>query len=183
MRPITLASLSAILLAGLVAGSVSAAKPIKSPTPLEPAEFRAGVTCDFAVRLESVGKPKSITFVRRDDALKVNSSGRIVTTITNLDTGASVTRDSSGPSHVSRNAAGHVVLRYGGATVFPLFDGDVTGRGLILFKGGTEFELGDDDFTVIRADLPVNVEDLCATLGQAAAGASAAGTSSAAAKR
>jgi hypothetical protein len=165
VRTITLASLSALLLAAALAGPAAAAKPIKEPTPLDPSEIPAGVTCDFAVRIESVGKPKSITFDRRDGALRVNSSGRIVSTITNVDTGASVTRDSSGPGRVSRNAAGHIVLRYGGATVFPLFDGDVTGRGLILFKGGTEFELGDDEFTVIRADLPVNVEDLCQTLG------------------
>ncbi len=165
MRTIAIASLSALLLAAALVGPAAAAKPIKEPMPIDPQDIPAGVTCDFAVRIESAGNPKSITFVRRDGAFVAHSSGHIVSTITNVDTGASVTRDSSGPVKVTQNAAGHIVLRYGGATVFTLFDGDVTGRGLILFKGGTEFELGDDDFTVIRADLPVNVEDLCQTLG------------------
>ena len=49
-------------------------------------EFLAGEVCDFAVRLENAGNPKAITFARRDGQFKQNLSGRIVTTVTNLDT-------------------------------------------------------------------------------------------------
>ena len=76
---------------------------------------------------------------------KVNLSGSLVEQLTNLDTGVSVVRQSSGPAKVSLNDAGHVVFRYGGASVLPFFDGDVTGRGLLYFKGGgAETEIGDD---------------------------------------
>ena len=166
MRSIGLASLTSLALLAALAAPVAAAPPTKEPIPTDPLEFAAGEVCDFPVLLENAGNPKAITFDRRDGQFKQNLSGRIVATVTNLDTGASVTRNSSGPGKVSINAAGHVVLRFGGASVFALFEGDVTGRGLVWMKGGgAEFEIGDDGFFYVRADFPKHVEDLCATLG------------------
>ena len=166
MRSIVLASLSALLLVVAAASPAMAKPPTKEPIPTDTQEFAAGEVCDFAVRLENEGKPKAITFDRKDGELKENLTGRIVATVTNIDTGASVTRNSSGPGKVSVNAAGHIVLRFGGASVFVLFEGDVTGRGLVWMKGGgAEFEIGDDGFFYVRADFPKHVEDLCATLG------------------
>ncbi len=166
MRSIGLASLASLALLAVLAAPVAAAPPTKEPSPIDPVEFLPGEVCDFAVRLENAGNPKAITFDRRDGQFKQNLSGRIVTTVINLDTGASVTRNSSGPGKISVNAAGHIVIRFGGASVLTFFDGDVTGRGLLYLKGGgAEFEIGDDGFFYIRAEFPKHVEDLCATLG------------------
>jgi hypothetical protein len=156
----------AALLVLMVAAPVSAKPPTKEPQSPVFDEFAAGDVCDFAVRVESLAsKAKSITFDRRDGALKVNLNGTLVERVTNLDTGASVIRQSSGPVKVSLNDAGHVVLDYGGASVLPFFDGDVIGRGLLYFKGGgAEAEIGDDGFFFVRVVFPPHVEDLCATL-------------------
>jgi len=156
----------AVLLVLAFAAPVSAAPPTKEPQGPVFDEFAAGDVCDFAVRVESLdSKAKAILFDRRDGALVVNLSGSLIEQITNLDTGASVIRQSSGPAKVSLNAAGHVVLKYGGASVLTFFDGDVTGRGLLYLKGGgAETEIGDDGFFFVRVDLPAHVEDLCATL-------------------
>jgi len=163
-RALTL--IPAVLLVLMAAGPVSATPPTKEPEPPVSDEFAAGDVCDFAIRVESLeSKAKTILFDRRDGALKVNLSGSLVEQITNLDTGASVIRQSSGPAKVSLNDAGHVVFKYGGASVLPFFDGDVTGRGLLYFKGGgAETEIGDDGFFFVRVEFPAHVEDLCATL-------------------
>ena len=93
------------LLVLLAAAPVSAAPPTKEPQPPVFDEFAAGDVCDFAIRVESLeSKAKSIAFDRRDGALKVNLSGSLVEQLTNLDTGASVVRQSSGPAKVSLNA-------------------------------------------------------------------------------
>jgi hypothetical protein len=166
VRSIGLASLATLVLVAAAAAPVLAAPPTKEPLPTDSSEFAAGEVCDFAVRIDYVGKPKAITFDRRDGQFKQNLSGHLVATVTNLDTGDSVTRNASGPGKITVNAAGHTVLRFNGASVFTLFEGDVTGRGLVYMKGGgAEFEIGDDGFFYVRADFPKHVEDLCATLG------------------
>ncbi len=163
-RALTL--IPAVLLVLMVAAPVSAKPPTKDPQGPVSTEFAAGEVCDFPVRQESLeSRAKTITFDRRDGAFKQNLSGTIVEQLTNLDTGASVIRRSSGPGKVSVNDAGHVVLTFGGASVLPFFDGDVIGRGLLYIKGGgAEAEIGDDGFFFVRVDLPPHVEDLCATL-------------------
>ena len=163
-RALTLIPAALLVLA--VASPASAAPPVKEPQGPILNEFAAGDVCDFPVRVESLqSKAKSITFDRRDGALKVNLSGALIERVTNLDTGASVIRQSSGPAKVSVNDAGHVVLTYGGASVLTFFDGDVIGRRLLYFKGGgAETEIGDDGFFFVRVAFPPHVEDLCATL-------------------
>jgi hypothetical protein len=145
---------------------VNAAPPTFEPQEPLTADFAAGEVCDFNVRVETLAiSSKSITFDRHDEAFRQILSGRIVLRIANAETGASVDRNSSGPGKVSINDAGHIVLRFGGSSVLPFFDGDVTGRGLFDVKGGgAEFEIGDDGFFFIRAVFPAHVEDLCATL-------------------
>jgi hypothetical protein len=161
-----LALFAAALLVLLLAAPASAAPPTKEPQSPVVNEFAPGDVCDFAVRQESlVSKAKTITFDRRDGAFGQNLSGAIIERVTNLDTGASIVLQSSGPAKVFVNDAGHIVLRYGGASVLPFFDGDVIGRGLLYFKGGgAETEIGDDGFFFVRVDFPAHVEDLCATL-------------------
>jgi hypothetical protein len=163
-RALTLVFASLLVL--LVAAPVSAATPTKEAQGPVLNEFAAGDVCDFAVRVESLEtNAKAITFDRRDGALKVNLSGSLVEQMTNLDTGKSIVRQSSGPAKVFQNDAGHIVLKYGGASVLPFFDGDVIGRGLLYFKGGGgETEIGDDGFFFVRVDFPSHVEDLCAAL-------------------
>lgn len=165
MRP-ALALISALFLALLAAAPVSAAPPSKEPQGSDPVEFAPGEVCDFGLRQEIVAtKAKTITFDRRDGAFEQNLSGLIVEKVTNLDTGASLVLQSSGPAKVFLNDVGHLVIRYGGASVLPFFDGDVTGRGLFSFVGGgAETELGDDFFFFIRVDFPPHVVDLCAAL-------------------
>jgi hypothetical protein len=76
-----------------------------------------------------------------------------------------VFRNSSGPGKISVNEAGHVVISFGGGSVLPFFDGDVTGRGLLFIKGGGAWgELDDDGVFFVRFLFPPHVEDLCATL-------------------
>ena len=148
------------------AAPASAAPPAHDPFAPLNVDFAAGEVCDFNLRLESTElKAKAITFDRHDGAFRQNLTGMIVQRATNLDTGASVTRNSSGPGRVSINAAGHVVISFGGASLLTFFEGDVTGRGLLYIKGGgAEFEIGGDGFFYVRADMPAHVEDVCATL-------------------
>jgi hypothetical protein len=145
---------------------VSAASPTHEPQAAPVQEFAAGEVCDFAVRLEAVENSARITtFDRHDGAFRQNLNGRIVLSVTNVETGESVVRNSSGPGRISINDAGRVVIRFGGSSVLSFFEGDVTGRALLyLTGGGAEFEIGDDGFFYVRADFPAHVEDLCATL-------------------
>ncbi len=167
MRSIGLASVTALILIAAVAAPVSANPPTKEPTPNGASDFDAGVVCDFPVRLDyPVFKAKLITFDRKDGQFRQNLSGHAVATVTNLATGASATRNSSGPGKVAINAAGHAVISINGGSVLAFFDGDAIGRGLLYLKGGGgELEIGDDGFYFVRVDLPQHVEDLCATLG------------------
>src|SRR5262249_60567131 len=125
MRP-ALALISALLLAALAAAPVSAKPPTKEPQGPVFAEFAAGEVCDFNLREESLdSRAKTITFDRRDGAFKQNLSGRLVERLTNLDTGASIVRNSSGPAKVFVNDVGHFVIKYGGSSVPPILDGRV----------------------------------------------------------
>jgi hypothetical protein len=129
-------------------------------------EFAAGEVCDFAVRVESTDiKAKAITFDRRDGTFVQNLNGKITQVATNLETGASVIRKSSGPGKFVVLDNGHAIIRFGGSSLLTFFDGDVTGRGLLYMTGGgAEFEIGDDGFFYVRAEFPAHVEDVCATL-------------------
>src|SRR4051794_9141549 len=99
-RALTL--IPAALLVLMVAAPVSAKPPTNEPQGPVFDEFAAGDVCDFALRVESLeSRAKSITFDRHDGALKVNLSGSLVEQVTDLDTGASVIRQSSGPAKVS----------------------------------------------------------------------------------
>lgn len=161
-----LALLAPLVMLVATVGPVSAAPPTHEPNEPFLAEYAAGEVCDFPLRLESTEiNAKVITFDRRDGAFRQNLNGRIVQRATNLDTGVSVIRKSSGPGKVSINDAGHMVLRFGGSSLLTFFDGDVTGSGLLyLTGGGAEFEIGDDGFFYVRAVFPAHVEDVCAIL-------------------
>jgi hypothetical protein len=154
------------LLLLLSAVPVTGAQPVKEYLTPSDAVFAAREVCPFAIRLHPEEfDAKTISFVRRDDRFRVIESGRIVMRSTNLKTGASVVRNSSGPAKYSINAAGHLVLSLGGSSVLPFFAEDVTGAGLLYITGKAEFELDADQRFFIRADLPGNVENLCDTLG------------------
>jgi hypothetical protein len=165
MRP-ALALISGLLLTLLMATPVSAAPPTKEPQGPAAADYAAGEVCDFNLRQETVATmAKTITFDRRDGAFRQNLSGMIIERVTNLDTGASLVLQSSGPAQVFVNDVGHIVLKFGGASVLPFFNGDVTGRGLLYFRGGgAETELDDNGFFFVRVVFPPHVEDLCAAL-------------------
>lgn len=158
--------LAPIVLVLVLASPVSAAPPTKEPQQAFSVDFAPGEVCAFAVRQETTEiSAKTITFDRHDGAFRQALSGRIVERITNLETGASVIRKSSGPAKVSINAAGHLEIKFGGSSVVPFFEGDVTGATLLYITGGgATAEVGDDGFFFIRVDLPAHVEDLCATL-------------------
>lgn len=163
-RALTFIAPLALLLAAV--SPAAAAPPTREDQQPFSFDYAAGEVCDFDLRVETVViTSKTVTFSRHDGAFRQISTGHIVERVTNLDTAASLTLDSSGPAKVTINAAGHVVLSFGGASVLPFFDGDVTGRGLLLIKGGgAEFEIGDDGFFFVRADMPAHVVDLCAAL-------------------
>ena len=109
-----LALVTSFLLLLLAAAPASAAPPTREPFAPLVAEYPAGEVCDFDLLVESTElKAKAITFDRRDGAFRQNLTGRIVQRATNLETGASVTRNSSGPGKVSINDAGHVVIGFG----------------------------------------------------------------------
>jgi len=157
--------IAALVLMSAAASPAAAAPPTREDQEPFSFDYAAGEVCDFDLRVESVIiNARTITFARHDGAFRQLASGHIVERVTNLDTTASLTLNSSGPAKVTINAAGHVVLSFGGASVLPFFDGDVTGRGLLLKGGGAEFEIGDDGFFFVRADMPAHVVDLCAAL-------------------
>ena len=111
----------AVMLLLVLAVPVSAAKPDKQYLP-GGAVFDAGVVCPFAISLENDrSKLKSIVFNRRDGRYRENQSGQLFIRVTNLETGQSVVRQSSGPAKFSVNDAGHLVITLGGSSLFPFY--------------------------------------------------------------
>ena len=158
MRSIGLASLASLGLLAVLAAPVAAAPPTKEPSPIDPVEFlqARSVTSPSGSRTPATRRrSRSPDGTASSSRTSAAGSSRPSPTWTR----ASVTRNSSGPGKLSVNAAGHLVIRFGGASVLPFFDGDVTGRGLLYLKGGgAEFEIGDDGFFYIRAEFPKHVE-------------------------
>ncbi|MFL5777550.1 MAG: hypothetical protein ACJ761_01285 [Chloroflexota bacterium] len=141
-----------------------AAKPEKAARSADSATFAAGDVCDFPLRLDYPdARLHAIVFDRRDGAFRENVGGRLVARATNLSTGASVTRNSSGPARLWVASDGQLVVRYGGSSLFPFFDGDAGGPGVLYTTGPLVLHIGDDGF-IASVKLPNNVEDVCATL-------------------
>ena len=155
------------MLGVLLSAQVAAAKPpSREPFIQEPIEFAAGEVCpDFAVRFENVRGGQTLTTFSNG---VVRITGSLWTRVTNLDTGASVTVNSSEPATLTPNSDGTLTLKAAGPLLLFFFPGELgAGRaGAILSTTGLVTERVTADFShIISFSHPHGTtEDLCQTL-------------------
>jgi hypothetical protein len=98
-------------------------KPTRSPFPLEPIEFPAGVVCSFALAIEIVvNQDVATTFPPTPNGDVVQLvTGRVVVRYTNVSTGTSITENLSGPARFTVHADGSLTIELWGPQGFPDF--------------------------------------------------------------
>jgi hypothetical protein len=156
---------SALLVVVLSAQVAAAKAPSREPVIQDPVTFRAGDVCSFAVHLENVrGGQTQTTYANG----LVRFTGSLWTRVTNLETGKSITINSSGPATLTTNSDGTVTVKATGPTLFFFFAGDLgPGRdGALLRMTGLVVEVVSADFMhLISFTHPHGTtEDLCRTL-------------------
>jgi hypothetical protein len=134
-------ALLAISFAGVFAtvapAAASAAPPTNIPSTPQTYFFPAGMVCSFNLQAAE-GPNQEVTRIYSSG--RVSVTGQYKVTLTNMDTGASMLVNASGPFHISADG----VLRETGRQLFLLFPGDFSGPGLFMFTG-TVYPTRDDE--------------------------------------
>jgi hypothetical protein len=164
-------TLRAFVIAGLavlvLAPSANAVKPLIEPFVNQPASFPAGVVCaDFGVDLTiDVDAQTSKTFFDREgNPVRQLVTGRLVLTVTNADTGQSLTTRLGDAIHVIINADGSVTVIGTGNVLLFWFPTDVpAGPSATLYSGRIAFTVSP---TGVGNFLSANGKavDICAAL-------------------
>ena len=164
-----------VILIGLV-GLVSAAVPASANAPVRTFLTTSPMTlqgfCPFPVHTQDrvKGAPVRETdfFDHAGNLIRVVQQGSLITTVTNLDTGKSVTVRNSGTTRVSFNSDGSITLRQTGWDITG-DQGVLTGHafltataGRVVAVGVPDSATGFIDFTSVHQT--GNVIDLCAAL-------------------
>ena len=137
--------------------------------PIDPFGFAAGEVCDFDLEIAIVlDTGHTITFPESDGSQRVILGGNLVTTVTNLETDASVTLNISGPG--KQLFHGDVLsISGGGPWLIWTFPGDAGGAGIWYTKGYVALEIDLNSGAVPSISLPHNSIDVCQLLGGHAA--------------
>jgi len=128
-------------------------------------DFEAGLVCDFAVRWDFVaGGNEFIYPVTPDGDQVIRQVGAIShATITNLDTGRSVTVRGGARLEYVFHADGTVDVTARGIVAAAYFAGDGVGPSMFLFRGNLR-DRADATFTLTAHEFRGNATDLCAAL-------------------
>jgi hypothetical protein len=156
----------ATALAAVLAGSATAAKPIRGPA-LGPGSFTfpAGVVCPFAVLAEEVENRQTETIF--SDGTVVYT-GFFLTRIVNLENDEEITLVSGGPARLSQEGA-NTRLSTQGPIIFFFFPGDAgpgdpsVGR-TYIFYGNTSTLADSATFAFLSFSYKGRAIDLCARL-------------------
>lgn len=161
-------SLSLLLALGalaILASPVAAQRPERVFLEAEDFELPAGLVCDFTVRIEFVVNNEYGLFfpTAGDGTAKMRVTGHLVQRIVNVDTNESIVVNVSGPGDTITAADGSFTIRARGRSSIWMFPGEPHGPGLWLTTGPLRMEF-DAAGNLLRADLPANVQDICALL-------------------
>ena len=137
------------------------------PTVLDE-DFLAG-TCDFRVELvDSSTNGKVMLFPMAEDGSQlIRSTGGYVSTLTNLDTGASMEIHYYSKIDFDVQADGTQHIRSSGSVFVYVYEGDVLSAfdpGLYLVTGSMRSVVGPDGFALGPEQVRGKVLDLCAAL-------------------
>jgi hypothetical protein len=130
------------------------------------ATFEAGELCAFTTELQRIGGNKLLTTY---DNGRFHATGRVVTQVTNLDTGASTTLEINGNYDEVPQADGGSVAHAGGTFAYQFFAGDAgpgdpsTGR-IWQFRGNVVMTF-DPSGAVASFSSTGTSRDICAMIG------------------
>lgn len=149
---------SAVVLAGTAV--LAAQKPVKAPFPYDPFDFPAGVVCPFEVHIQGGGRQNIIGFPGRE---MIVGSGDV--TVTNADTGASITLDSAGNFRTETSPDASIQMIASGNALFFLLPGDTGGPGLFHSLGRVVMEYDLPTDTVTSIDAHGRLTNVCSAIG------------------
>ena len=137
------------------------------PTILDE-DFFAG-TCDFRMELvDQSTNSKLLVFPPESDGSQLTrSTGGYVSTVTNLDTGASITVGYYAKIDFDAQADGSQVIQTSGAVLVYVWEGDdlsVFDPGLYLVTGSIHSIVGPDGFALEPERVKGKIVDLCDAL-------------------
>jgi hypothetical protein len=162
VRSKRLLSLLAATLMLAVPAAADAARPERVPPPDELADdtFDAGVVCPFTLRYQELVNKETTTLVSET---RLRVTGAYKGRFTNVDTGASIVVNASGPQFFTLDGdIVHAVLP--GPQVFLLFDTDADGPGAFLARGRSTATRDLTTGAITELHLGGTVTDLCAAL-------------------
>lgn len=159
-RVLWVAGLATTLLLGAAAPAVMAGKPSREPLIYPPTiDIAAGDSCDFAVRIDVLVNGEWNTTFTGPKGVRTHTSGRLIVRVNNVETGANVTLNISGPGlYVPHDDGTATSYFYGsGLTWFP--------GTLAVFNGPATLELAPDGSTISFGGVHGPLRDLCVELG------------------
>ncbi len=166
-------ALLAALGLALTLAAPAAAKGKPEISPLDPTildeAFLAG-TCDFRAELvDASSNSKLMLFPMAEDGSQLlRTTGGYVSTLTNLDTGASIEIQYKSKIDFDVQPDGSQHIRSSGAVFVFVYDGDDHSAfepGLYLVTGSMSGAYGPDGFALSPERVRGKVVDLCAALG------------------
>jgi len=149
----------------VLATPVAAARPERVYLAAEAFELPAGLVCDFTVRVEFVVNREYVLIFPEaaDGSHREIITGRLVQRIVNVDTGASIVVNVSGPGKIDVRANGSAVFHGRGRSSFFLFPDEPGGPGVWVTSGPLEYTF-DSSGVLVDVQFPHNSQDFCAAL-------------------
>jgi hypothetical protein len=164
-RPATLL-VAAVVAAALIlaaAAPASADKPLREPFPQ--GDIIISGSCDFDVLVHNVENKEFIKTYFDDDGNPTRQivNGRLVSEVTNLETGESIVYNISGPGFLTFFEDGSLDFVFGGRSLVWFFPGEVEDLPLVFVNSG-QVTLHIDPEGNIVVEQVGEVEDVCAAL-------------------
>jgi hypothetical protein len=157
-----------VALALWAATTAVAAKPAREPNVIPTTVFPAGVACEgFPLRISAdVNQQHLTTFFDQDgNPVRQLITGRLIITLTNVDTDSSVTLRLGGATHVTINPDGSATLVGTGHGVLVLVPSDVPpGPSTTLRTGRTVLTISPEGAFTLIGTAGAEPLDLCAVL-------------------
>ena len=159
-----LIAVGAVLAFGLLgASSAFAAKPTHETSTSPPVEFPAGFVCEFPIQVSAQTSNVTTFFDRQGNPVRILITHFSPVTVTNADTGKSITVPHGAAFHSFPNPDGSQTLITTGHALVAAFPTDVGGPSLTLYSGRVVQTLtANFDLTAITTS--GKSVDMCAAL-------------------
>ncbi len=165
-RPGTLLAAPVVAAALILAAAApaSADKPLREPFPSD--DFVISGSCDFDVLIHNLENKEFIKSYFDDDGNLTRQivNGRLVSELTNLETGKSIVYNISGPGVITFFEDGSVDVVAEGRSLLWFFPGEVEDLPLVFVNSGQVTQHFDPDGNVVGVEQLGEVEDVCAAL-------------------